>query len=97
MSVPVLVYASRKRPETFVYVPQRSGTQEDEARTAEQDLAELPAALRDTLAPWRFALAFELSETRTLAQADSAAVLAALAEQGFYLQMPPAELPGGDA
>lgn len=84
----VCVYASRRRPDTFVYVLRRQ-EEPDEAT----DLAPVPQALLGTLAPWRFALAFELAPDRPLAQADPERVMADIADQGFYLQLPPAELP----
>lgn len=84
----VCVYASVRRPETFVYVLRSLEAPDDTA-----DLAPIPEAVLATLAPWRFALEFELDPARALAQADPERVLADIASQGFYLQLPPAELP----
>jgi len=73
----VKVYACKKRPETYLYV------------TAEQQIDELDDALLQTLGELRFVLDVELHSTRRLANADPVRVLAALADPGYYLQVPP--------
>ncbi len=73
----VVVYRSQKRADTYVYLP--AGAEYDD----------LPDAFRDHFGEATAFLEFELHEERFLAQADAGAVLKALEEQGFYLQLPP--------
>ncbi len=75
--VGVVVYRSHKRADTYVYLP------------AESDFEELPEAFREHFGEATAFLDFVLHPARQLAQADPLAVLRALSEQGFYLQLPP--------
>ena len=50
---------------------------------------ELPTPLRKRFGEPAFAMELELTPARKLASADAAAVLDALENQGFYLQLPP--------
>ena len=52
-------------------------------------LKQLPRPEKSLKAEAEEFLQFELSEDRYLAQADPKRVLAALRDQGFYLQLPP--------
>ncbi|MEJ2478647.1 MAG: YcgL domain-containing protein [Acidihalobacter sp.] len=72
------VYRSERRPETYLFLP------------AEDDFASVPDVLMELFGEPSFALEFELTVERRLAQAEPAQVMASLREQGFYLQMPPA-------
>lgn len=72
------VYRSERRPETYLFLP------------AEDDFSSVPDSLMELFGRASLALEFELTADRQLAQADPAQVLASLHEQGFYLQMPPA-------
>lgn len=76
---PVLcaIHESRRKPGTYVFVPKAAG------------LASLPEALRQLLGPTRHVADLLLTAERRLARAQAADVLQALAEQGYYLQMPP--------
>jgi uncharacterized protein YcgL (UPF0745 family) len=49
----------------------------------------LPEALRQQLGQLSFVLEVELSPQRRLAQADPNAVLASIADKGYFLQLPP--------
>ncbi len=71
------VYKSRKRPDAYVYVDERT------------DPASLPEGLRNALGPLEPALSFELTAERRLARVDAAAVLAAIMAQGYFVQLPP--------
>ena len=71
------VYRSERRPETYLFLP------------AENDFSSVPDGLMELFGKASFALEFELTVERKLAQADPAQVMAGLREQGFYLQMPP--------
>jgi uncharacterized protein YcgL (UPF0745 family) len=66
----------------YLYVPRARG------------LRDVPDALRARFGEPVHALGLMLSPDRRLARADAAEVLRALAHQGWYLQMPPAAVPG---
>lgn len=72
------VYRSRRRADTYLYLPRQD------------DFSAVPDALMRVFGAADFALEFELSPRRKLAQADAGEVLRNLREQGFHLQMPPA-------
>lgn len=72
----VVVYRSGKRELTYLYAP------------AATDVGTLPAAVV-RFGPWERTLAFALTADRKLAQVDAAAVLAAIARDGFFVQFPP--------
>jgi len=73
------VYRSSRRADTYVYLPRQD------------DFTELPEGLRSALGRLEFALEFDLTPERRLAQKDPATVLANLESQGFHLQLPPPE------
>jgi uncharacterized protein len=72
------VYRSERRPDTYLFLP------------AADDFSGVPDALMELFGEASFALEFELTPERKLAQAEPAQVMVSLREQGFYLQMPPA-------
>lgn len=78
------VYKSLCKADTYIYLRKQDGG------------TELPAALRNSLAPLQHVLELELTPKRNLAQADAARVIEALEQQGYYLQFPP-NPPAGDA
>ena len=71
------IYRSSKREEMYLYV--KKGT----------DLATLPEALIRQFGQAALVMDLLLREQRPLARADVKKVMAVIAEQGFYLQMPP--------
>ena len=71
------VYKCSRRADTYLYLREREGF----------DL--LPELLRKQLGELAFVLEVELSPQRRLAQADAGVVMAALAANGYYLQLPP--------
>ncbi|WP_018141460.1 YcgL domain-containing protein [Thioalkalivibrio sp. ALJ7] len=73
------VYRATKRADTYVYLPEKD------------DFSELPEGVVLALGRLEFALEFDLTPERTLAQEDPNKVLANLKEQGFHLQFPPPE------
>lgn len=77
--IAVRVYASRARPDTYLFVP------------ADADLEAVPEALLSRLQPLRNALELEMDQSTRLAQADPATVVAQLRSEGYYLQLPPAQ------
>lgn len=61
----------------------------------EPDDDSVPAALLQRTGALELAMELELTATRKLARVDISAVLQALADQGWFLQMPPPELVSG--
>lgn len=75
----VRIYRSTRRQEMYLYVD------------AGDDLSGVPDALLERFGRPVEALSLMLSADRPLARADAARVLAAIEEEGYYLQMPPPE------
>ncbi|WP_019559003.1 YcgL domain-containing protein [Thioalkalivibrio sp. ALE12] len=73
------VYRATRRADTYVYFPEKD------------DFSDLPEGVMRALGTLEFALEFDLTPERTLAQEDPQKVLANLEEQGFHLQFPPPE------
>ncbi len=71
------VYRSSKKDETYLYIDKSRG------------LEKVPEALLELFGEPRLVMTMLLNEQRKLGRADTKAVLAALNEQGYYLQMPP--------
>ena len=76
-AVEVSVYRSARRAETYLYLP------------VDDEFDELPEGLRDQFGQGTAFLQLWLHADKFLAQAEAKKVLQALAEQGFYLQLPP--------
>ena len=72
----VKVLRSSKRADTYLYMREMD------------EYLDLPEALQSQFGEAEAFLSFELTAERTLAIADAEAVLRAILEQGFYLQMP---------
>jgi len=73
------IYKSPKKPDTYLYLKKR-------------DAFELiPDALKEMFGSPIFVMMLPLDKTEKLANADRDKVLADLAGQGFYLQLPPPE------
>jgi len=72
----VYVYRSSRKSDTYIYLAKKD------------DFELIPEPLRQVFGNPEFALEFELTPQRTLAQEDPRAVLANLRERGFHLQMP---------
>ena len=70
------VYRSNKRDHTYVYMAKKD------------DFEILPAALSARLGLLELVLEVDLDPQRKLAKEDAKTVLASLAEQGWYLQLP---------
>jgi uncharacterized protein YcgL (UPF0745 family) len=71
------VYRSSRKPETYLYVSKKD------------EFEEIPEALMRVFGEPEFALEFELTRERPLAQEDPVEVLKNLEDRGFHLQMPP--------
>ena len=75
------IYRSHRLSETYLYLL----TPLDDPKAA----VRLPASLLARLGRLDLALEIELWPQRRLARADATKVIAALEQQGFYLQLPP--------
>lgn len=73
----VQVYKSRRKADTYVYLEQGVATDT------------LPEALQHLLGALEPVLDIPLTAERALARYSGAEVLAAIAEHGFFLQLPP--------
>ena len=73
------VFRSPKREGMYLYVDKQQG------------VAEVPEALLQTFGTPESVMTLLLTPQRKLARAEAAAVLEAIEQNGFYLQMPPAE------
>ncbi|MEJ2060595.1 MAG: YcgL domain-containing protein [Gammaproteobacteria bacterium] len=70
------VYRSTRRADTYIYL------------AAKDDFDQVPDGLRKVFGEPEFALEFELTPDRRLAQEDPQQVYNNLKNQGFHLQMP---------
>ena len=72
-----VIYRSSKREQTYLYVEKKD------------DFSRVPEDLLKSFGRPQLAIVLNLANRSRLAGADIAAVRAALAEQGYYLQLPP--------
>jgi uncharacterized protein YcgL (UPF0745 family) len=79
MRMNCIVYRSEARSGTYLYLSRA------------EDIEGLPDGLRARLGRLTEVMRLELSAQRKLAQADVQIVMARLAEQGWYLQLPPGD------
>ena len=86
-AVSVAVYASARKSETYLYIAEASA------------LDELPEALQGLLGALRPVITLELTADKVLARTTGAEVLQKIADDGYYLQLPPgpADLTQGQA
>lgn len=73
----VAIFRSSREDGLYLYVDKQEG------------MARVPASLLERFGRPEPAMMLMLEPSRKLAQADAARVLAAIRDQGFYLQMPP--------
>lgn len=71
------VYRSSRKLDTYLYLPEKDAFED------------VPEALMQVFGQPEFALEFELTPDRSLAQEDPVEILSNLEERGFHLQMPP--------
>jgi uncharacterized protein YcgL (UPF0745 family) len=71
------IYKGNKRPDDYLYIEK------------EDDFSRVPQSLLDIMGELSLVISLELSADRQLAQADVTKVMQLLAEQGYYLQIPP--------
>lgn len=74
------IYKSTLREGMYLYV------------TAEEFFDAVPTELLARFGERKFVMSLELTAARRLARADAPEVLRQLAQQGFYLQMPPSDV-----
>ena len=79
MSEAFKVLKSRFMPDTYVYMPE------------EKAVDTLPEGLLAQFREPEEFLRFDLHAEKNLAQADAGKVLAALADAGYYVQLPPSQ------
>lgn len=71
------IYKGHKRIDHYLYVER------------EDDFSRVPETLLNLLGNLELVMTLELSQDRTLAQADINQVRKSLRDQGYYFQMPP--------
>lgn len=76
------IYKGNRRAETYLYL------------AAAEDFSAVPEQLLATMGPLRLVMTLTLGPERALARANVHAVMDALAQRGYYLQLPPAQMPG---
>jgi hypothetical protein len=79
MKIACDVYKSVDKENYYLYV------------LADQGVDQVPEALRQQLGKVEIALSLELTEGKSLAKEDPVIVMANLKDQGYHLQLPPAE------
>ncbi len=72
-----VIYRSTKRDQAYLYVEKKD------------DFSRVPAALLEQFGPRQLAMLLPLDGRKKLVNADLEKVKTALAEQGYYLQLPP--------
>lgn len=70
------VYRSCRKQDTYIYLPEKD------------NFDEIPEVLMKVFGAAEYALEFDLTPDRKLAQEDAKEVLANIQERGFHLQMP---------
>lgn len=78
------IYKGNTREETYLFLPR------------ENDTERVPPALLAELGTLEFVMQLSLSPQRRLARANPEAVMSALEQRGFYLQLPPPDAPGAE-
>lgn len=74
---PCWVYKSSRKEEMYLYLANEDGYDD------------LPDMLKQHFGKAQLVMQLDLNPERPLARADIQAVMAAIEEQGYYLQMPP--------
>lgn len=72
-----VIYKSSRKADTYLYIEH------------ENDFSRVPDALLKLMGEPELVMTLELTPERNLAQADADEVRKQLAEQGYYLQLPP--------
>jgi uncharacterized protein len=75
------IYKSLKKEHLYLYIEQKD------------DFSKVPELLFNSMGKMAFVMELELTPERKLAREDTGKVLASLREKGFFVQMPPTEVP----
>lgn len=75
------IYKSLKKEHLYLYIDKKG------------DFSRVPELLFNSFGGMAFVMELELSPERKLAREDAGKVLASLKEKGFFVQMPPTEMP----
>ena len=78
------IYKGSKKKEMYLYVPKKSG------------LKKVPETLLTSFGQLELVMSLLITESRKLARVNTAVVIDALQEQGYFLQMPPSEFVGNN-
>lgn len=76
---PCAIYKCSNKEHTYIYINEKD------------KFDDIPEVLMNTLGNLSFVMELELYPEKYLAQANAAEVIEKLSEQGFYLQLPPAD------
>jgi uncharacterized protein YcgL (UPF0745 family) len=76
------IYKGSGRDETYLYL------------AAAEDWSSVPEPLLAAMGQLQLVMNLNLTPDRPLARANTRNVIAALEQQGYYLQLPPARMPG---
>ncbi|WP_341503621.1 YcgL domain-containing protein [Gallaecimonas sp. GXIMD4217] len=71
------IYKSSKKDETYLFLPKKD------------DFSQVPKELMAVFGQPQLVMMLKLEQDRRLAMADAAEVMAALADKGYFLQLPP--------
>lgn len=77
------IYKSLKQQDLYLYV------------LRENDFADVPESLLTSIGKPELVMSLELMPDRQLARVDVSQVIQHLQDQGFYVQMPPTQVPLG--
>lgn len=75
------IYKSLKKENLYLYVDKKD------------DFSKVPEALFNSLGKMEFVMDLELTPERKLAKEDAEKVIESLAAKGFFVQLPPINLP----
>lgn len=78
------IYKGNRRQETYLYL------------ATEDDTGQVPDELLVAMGKLELVMQLQLSAQRPLARASTEQVMHDLEHKGYYLQMPPVEMPGRD-
>ena len=84
------IYKFPKHDDMYVYIARPDYP--DDTEEVRDWLGVLPKDFRASLGVSKFVMHLDLATTPSLARVDKAEVLAKLAEQGYFVQMPPQDV-----
>jgi uncharacterized protein YcgL (UPF0745 family) len=75
------IYKSQKKEDLYLYIDKKD------------DFSKVPELLFNRFGKMTFVMELELTPERKLSREDTGKVLASLEERGFFVQMPPTQVP----